>query len=338
MKFHPLAELFPILKDQEFEDLVADIQTNGLLSPITKDGDEILDGRNRYLACEEAGVAPTYKDYDGDDPLAFVISKNLHRRHLSESQRALVAAEISNLDVGRPSINTPIGGVSQDDAAQKLNVSTRSVSRGKAVLNKGAPEVIEAIRQGDLSLGAAAGIVQLPVPDQVRRLQSFSGADNWYTPSDCVELVRATMGSIDLDPASCDFAQKVVQAKQYYTVEDDGLAQFWFGNVFLNPPYDRSTMRGFSTKLCDEWMAGSLDQAILLGPAFPDSAWFHRCAELSAAFCLTLGRLHFYNEDGTSTNPTQGSVFFYFGPNIDEFEKHFASLGIICELRQNPDQ
>src|SRR5262245_14218684 len=102
-RFHPCAEVFPRMSDSELELLAADIKANGLRESIwVHPGDRsIIDGRNRYLACQRAGVEPTYRTWDGKGSLiAFVVSLNLHRRHLNESQRAMVAARLANFRHG----------------------------------------------------------------------------------------------------------------------------------------------------------------------------------------------------------------------------------------------
>ena len=76
MKFHPYADLFPLIEGTDFTFLCDDIKENGLQNPIVLLGDEILDGRNRYLACMEVDVQPEWTQYQGENPLAFVLSSN----------------------------------------------------------------------------------------------------------------------------------------------------------------------------------------------------------------------------------------------------------------------
>ena len=74
----------------------------------------------------------------------------------------------------------------------------------------------------------------------------FTGNNEWYTPKEYIELVKKVMGKIDLDPASCDEAQKIIKAEEYYTKEDNGLEQSWFGNIWLNPPYSQPLVKYFT--------------------------------------------------------------------------------------------
>ena len=71
-EFHPLANIFPLIDGTEFDELVGDIREHGLHEPIVVFEDKILDGRNRYRACEAAGLEPTFTVYTGDDPVAYV--------------------------------------------------------------------------------------------------------------------------------------------------------------------------------------------------------------------------------------------------------------------------
>jgi N6-adenosine-specific RNA methylase IME4 len=153
-----LAGLFPLLEGQEFDDLVKDIGERGLREKIVTFEGKILDGRNRFRACKSAHVEPLFREYRGKDPLGEVISLNLRRRHLDESQRAMVAARVANLGEGRPKKTGSIDPVSQGDASGLLNVSTPSVKRARVVLEKGAPELIAAVDQGKLAVSAASVI------------------------------------------------------------------------------------------------------------------------------------------------------------------------------------
>lgn len=168
MEFHPLSTLFPLMQGHEFDELIADIRMHGLREPIWLYDGMILDGRNRWRACEAAGIAhrPT-RTYTGDDPVAFVVSLNLHRRHLDESQRALVAARIADLPQGvRADQSGQLAGVTQADAAELLNVGERSVRRAREVIDDGAPELIAAVEAGVVSVSAAADVAALPKAEQ----------------------------------------------------------------------------------------------------------------------------------------------------------------------------
>ena len=98
LEFHPLSNVFPMLDEAELGDLANDIKVNGLLMPVVVHEGKILDGRNRYLACKLAGVAPRFEDWDGEgDPLEYVLSLNLQRRHLTTGQRAMVATKVMGM-------------------------------------------------------------------------------------------------------------------------------------------------------------------------------------------------------------------------------------------------
>lgn len=177
MEWHPFSKLFPMLPEAELQALADDIRANGQRCPIILDGQgRILDGRNRAAACTLAQVAPVTesRDYDDKTALAFVVSCNVHRRHLNESQRAMIAAEIANLAPKQKasSANLPNTPVTQSDAAKLLNVSTRSVTDAKKVQQKATEEVQKAVRSGDVSVSRAAKIAELPREEQPEALKS----------------------------------------------------------------------------------------------------------------------------------------------------------------------
>lgn len=164
--FHPLAEIFPLIHGKEFVDLKADIKANGAHEPIVMFDGKILDGRNRFRACQEVGVTPNFVDYQGDDPVGYVISLNLHRRHLSESQRGMVAAKLADMPRHRPENKSANLRTSQVEAAEMLNVSERTVNTAKKVQATGTPELQEAVEQGRISVSAAADVASLPPEEQ----------------------------------------------------------------------------------------------------------------------------------------------------------------------------
>ena len=155
--FHPLADLFPMLDDKSaaFEALVDDIRERKQQEPVWLYEGKILDGRNRYQACQRLGREIQVRDYAGDDPIGFVLSANLHRRHLDESQRAMVAGKLSKLELGANQ-HTKGEGVSIETASKLLNVGRASVNRALKVLKAGDPELVAAVEQGKKSVSAAA--------------------------------------------------------------------------------------------------------------------------------------------------------------------------------------
>jgi N6-adenosine-specific RNA methylase IME4/ParB-like chromosome segregation protein Spo0J len=165
LKFHPLADIFPLMEGEEFDALVTDIKANGVREPIVVHEDMILDGRNRYRACEIAGVDPAYTVYTGDDPIAYVVSLNLRRRHLDESQRAMVAAKLATLRRG-DNQHAQICAPSQEKAAELLNVSRRTVQHAREVQDHGTPELVQAVERGAVSVSAAADIASQPIDVQ----------------------------------------------------------------------------------------------------------------------------------------------------------------------------
>ena len=157
VRWHPYADIFPWIEGPAFEELKADIEKNGVLEPIVFLDGAILDGRNRYMAARDLGIEYPRVEYQGDDPLGFVISHNLTRRHLTESQRAMVVAKLAKLEVGanQHSEGLPIGR-----ASEMMSVGERSVARAKEVRKHGTPELVAAVETGKVSVSAAAVIAK----------------------------------------------------------------------------------------------------------------------------------------------------------------------------------
>lgn len=163
---HPLAALFPMLPEQEIRELADDIVTYGQRVPIVLLDNMVLDGRNRLAACRFAEVEPVFVPFEGDDPLGFVLSHNLHRRHLSNSQRAMIGAKIVDWERGMNqstvgSADLQTRPVSAGEAARRLSISERAVMAAKRIRDHGAAELVAAITSGRVSVHAGEALSEL---------------------------------------------------------------------------------------------------------------------------------------------------------------------------------
>lgn len=172
VKVHPAADLFPLLTGADFDALVQDIDVNGLREPVVfTPAGELLDGRNRWKACKKLGDEPPRR-IEHSEPYAYVISTNLHRRHLSESQRAMIGAKIADRHDGQR--GAPKKAVSVDtasarskpallppsraEASKLLNVGTASIARGRTVLRDGTEDLQNAVAEGTIPISTASRI------------------------------------------------------------------------------------------------------------------------------------------------------------------------------------
>lgn len=355
---HDIAGIFPMIQGAEFTELVADVREHGVREPIWLFEGKILDGRNRYAAANECGIECEVREYTGDDPVGFVLSLNLHRRHLNESQRAMVAASIANLPIGGDGRNQHTEGTanlqtpSRAQAAEKLNVSERTVNTAKKVQRDGTPELTDAVQSGRVSVSAAADVATLP-PDEQKEIvhagpaaireaakavregkhvhvSSNSGNDEWYTPPEFIESARMAMGSIDTDPASCEVGQSNVQAVTYFTKDDDGLSQEWSGNVWLNPPYSKELIGNFVATACEKFESGEFDAACILVNNATETAWGQALLSASTAACFVNKRIKYLNRDGVQNKTgLQGQMVCYLGRDVSRFADAFADHGVI---------
>ena len=156
---HDLGKLFPLMDEGQFTALVADVRERGLKRPIVVHDGRILDGWHRYRACKEAGV-PLRVEVTTDDPLAHVLGENLHRRHLTTSQKAIIAAGMVNSKHGRPAgKGAELHLFTVDHAASKFAVSVRVVKDARKVLNEAEAEVVECVRLGRAKVTDAVKVV-----------------------------------------------------------------------------------------------------------------------------------------------------------------------------------
>jgi hypothetical protein len=182
LKQHPLGKVFPPLDAEALKELQIDIAKNGLRNPIIMFEGMVLDGWNRYLACDAANVILQKSTYSGDDPVQFVISQNIHRRHLTATQRAQLAVELlaeeekraeARKKAGTKTLPSPDGKVSKRQertsaakVAKAVGVSSASVERAKAIKKSATPEVQKAVAAGKMGLEQGARVATLPKAKQ----------------------------------------------------------------------------------------------------------------------------------------------------------------------------
>lgn len=224
---------------------------------------------------------------------------------------------------GRPRENRQGSAVYTD-----LGVDHRRVSEWRELRDAGEPAVEQAI-QSALDEGRAP--TKADIQKHVRGTFG-TGENEWYTPPEHLETARAVLGGFDLDPASDPRAQAKVQAGQFFTKDDDGLQQDWFGKVWLNPPYAQPAIAQFVSKMVAEWRQGHVEAAVMLTHNYTDTAWFHEAASACSAICFTRGRVRFYGPSGETAAPTQGQAFFYFGEDIETFAGRFGSVGFVVRI------
>jgi len=199
------------MQEPELRELADDIKTNGLQQPIELLDGQIIDGRNRYLACQMAGVEPAYVTPEIHDAVIYIISRNLHRRHLTPSQKAMVAARareyfddlakrrqaagggdkmsakakaaiggrkalVATLPQALPGPKTQVKA--RDQAGAAIGVSGRSVEKATKILKEGLPELVRQVESGHLDVTKAARIAKLP-KDQQQMLLEDAKANDW---------------------------------------------------------------------------------------------------------------------------------------------------------------
>ena len=156
---HDLAALFPAPSDEEYYGLREDIRLNSLRIPIVLYEGKILDGRSRLSACRDEGVEPRFVQFAGSDAVAYSVSQNLFRRHLTPSQRAILIAQFRMSGLIANSLPAGAEEFSSGNEALWQRVSARSIARAKVVLRKGHSAVVEAVVAGQLQLETARKFV-----------------------------------------------------------------------------------------------------------------------------------------------------------------------------------
>lgn len=155
--------------------------------------------------------------------------------------------------------------------------------------------------------------------------------DECYTPAPMMELWREVLGPIELDPASCEVANRTVQAARYYTKRDGGLTLPWRAKtVFLNPPFNNGVVNRWVRRLRAAYADAHITEAAgLLVNSAPGYGWWHEL--VTTMPCVVLDeRLTFLKEDGTPypDHHKKGQTVAYLGPDVRRFFAVFGARGL----------
>jgi Skp family chaperone for outer membrane proteins len=198
---HPAAALYPMLSDDELKELADDIAANGLLFPIVLyQGNQILDGRNRLSACNLAGVQPTFTEYEGDDPVGYVLSVNEHRRHMTQGQRAMCVAMATFL-------SQKFGHDTR--FAESMKVSNARLSYARSV-QEHAPDLVDEVIQGSITLDAAYKEAQTRRKEASDRQRRVEGIRQHF--NDLADRLEAE--EMTLEDALAEAAERQAEAER----------------------------------------------------------------------------------------------------------------------------
>ena len=162
-------------------------------------------------------------------------------------------------------------------------------------------------------------------------------SDEWYTPNDIMILVRQVLKTISLDPCSSVEANKVVKAKKFYTIEDDGLSKDWYGKVWMNPPRgidERISIQSvWCERLVNEYIQGNVTEALFIIRAVIGYDWFENIWNKCPNVCFLSKRPQYYRGSvGNIAGADQiTGAIFYLGNNVKKFQKVFKGRGHIFD-------
>ena len=248
---HPICLLVPSADEDELQNLTGDIRAHGLLDPIVLFEKRILDGRNRAAACESAGVAPLYVEFQGtrEEALMFVVSHNLKRRHLTKQAIAdtLVEAEDFNLhyelgEVATPtdikmSVQKPKTASSRELAkAAGGSVSREMINATRKVKEKALPEMQEAVRKGRIGVQDAAKAAHLP-PEQQKAIAASPKpriAANVAIEAAKIATTRSASGEGDPRAALRKAWEKATALRHLWEAADNSTREWFMDEVWFD--------------------------------------------------------------------------------------------------------
>lgn len=306
---------------------------------------DITSERARIRQIELAGTRPN-KDVD----LVATLPPGKETKTLAED--AIIPENNQTEEVGK----------TRDIVAEQVGMKTtthRKVSKVWEVAKTGhtyAKSLMQKIDKEDVSINEAAKRIKVyeEAPETIKKriitedltakeavkvieeiknphVSFNTGENEWYTPKEYIDSSLSVMGSIDLDPASSAEANKIVNATEFFSQEDNGLEKDWYGNVWLNPPYASKLIGQFIDKMCSEFENGNVNQACVLVNNATETKWFQKIGEVSTAILFPAGRIKFWHPNKESM-PLQGQALLYLGDNKEEFEDIFSKFGLVYNV------
>ena len=264
---HAFAEILPALSDSDFDSLRESLKTDGYLGPpiYTFEG-KILDGVHRYRLCVELGIDPPCVEYTGDNAFRFALNQNIARRHLNESQRAMVAARLVTPKKGRPKLNASIEAFNQAGSAALLTVSRATVQRAQALLATKEKAAIAAVDAGDLSVYRALHqIKQAEALKENERLRESpptlpEGAP-WQViladPPWRYDYAPTTSRAIEQQYSTMTLAEVCAMPVEERCA-DDAVLYLWATPPKLEEAFEVIRSWGFSYRTCAVWVKSKI--------------------------------------------------------------------------------
>ena len=334
-------KLIPPLAIEEFNQLEKNIIADGCRDPLLTWNGILIDGHNRYEICTKHNLKFSVVEKEFVDSSAaklWMIDNQNGRRNLTDGwkyQLSQAKKEIL-LEAGKNNLKTNVGGEhvglsivdkgthnTQKTIANDLGWSTGKVAMADRVWKEATPEIKEQVLSGDVSINEAYKAIKAGNT----HVGKNTGENEWYTPEKFIEAARSVMGSIDIDPASSELANKTVKATVFFSKDDCGLNRDWSGNVWMNPPYAQPLMNDFAAKLVEQ--LPNINAAIVLVNNATETKWFQSMSQESAAICFPETRIKFVDVNGNLGAPLQGQAILYFGDDTQAFSNVFSKFGLV---------
>lgn len=266
------------------------------------------------------------------------LAKEVHEQKLIEAQEIAEAVLDAEAKIGELTAQIPKGAGrpkekidnavenkhTKSDALSEIGIPQHTAERFERLAKH--PEAVQQAKEKarqEERIVTRQDVLNAIEKDKKPHVINNSTDNEWYTPEIYIQSAREVLGTIDLDPASNDFANETVKATTYFTEKTNGLEQDWFGNIWMNPPYQTALLQQFADKL----IASDFQQAIVLVNNATETAWFKTLISKASAIVFPTGRIRFRKRDGEKGAPLQGQAFLYCGDNPQRFIDVFSKYG-----------